>query len=112
MRKQQIAGSFARPRMHSAIRRLGRHFPVDAAHVDHPGLPGPDDDFDAAIDLLLLYGSRCGRDESRFAESPGGDPVGRDIHHRDEPGLHGVRTPLAEIEVVIVGAEGIAYVPR
>ena len=89
-------------------------FPPDFPHFGDGSseLLGPDNDFDAAIDLLLLDGSRRGCDESRFAEASGGDSVGRDIHHRDEPGFHSVRPAAAEIEIVFVGAEGIAYGPR
>ena len=74
-------------------------------------LLGPDNDFDAAIDLLFLDGSRRGRNQSRFAETSGSDSVGRDFHRRDEPGFHRVRTAATEIEIVFIGAEriGVAF---
>ena len=61
-------------------------------------LPSTDDDFYATVDLLLLDCPRGGGDEPRFAIPSGGDPVGRGIHHINEPGLHGVRAPAADHE--------------
>ena len=76
--------------------------------MEHPRLLCPDDDFDAAIDLLLLNASRCWCDEARFAKPSSGDSVGRDIHRRDQPGLNSFRALAAEFHVVNVGTKRVA----
>ena len=73
--------------------------------MEHPILLGPDDNFDAAIDLLLLNGSRRWCDESRSAKPSGGDSVGRHIHRPDKPSFDSFRPSAAEIHVVDVGAK-------
>jgi hypothetical protein len=75
---------------------------------------GANYDLDASIQLLFFDGSVPRNDQSRFAKTLRLNPAWVDSHVLDQPCLHRLGTPLAQIKIVIVATKrvGMTFDPE